>query len=199
MPFFGKLPRGKGQIYFGTGYNKWGMTNAVAAALGISADILGGQVPWADTIHHRITSPSGALSAVALNAGVAARLASDWGKVTTEGRKFDGLKRGAGGSAAPASEGAVPTPPVPAGSAAAAVPAEGQGKVYREGNRPVAVSTVAGTTCRLSAVCTHMGGILHWNDNEQSWDCPLHGSRFTNQGKLLEGPATRDLPEAPPA
>ncbi|TQJ39655.1 glycine/D-amino acid oxidase-like deaminating enzyme [Arthrobacter sp. SLBN-112] len=197
MPFFGKLPRGKGQIYFGTGYNKWGMTNAVAAALGISADILGGQVPWADTIHHRITSPAGALSAVALNAGVAARLASGWGKVTTEGRKIDGLKRGAGGSAVPASEGAVPTPPVPAGSAAAAVPAEGQGKVYREGNRPVAVSTVAGTTCRLSAVCTHMGGILHWNDNEQSWDCPLHGSRFTNQGKLLEGPATRDLPEAP--
>ncbi|GGH98260.1 FAD-dependent oxidoreductase [Arthrobacter liuii] len=199
MPFFGKLPRGKGQIYFGTGYNKWGMTNAVAAALGISADILGGQVPWADTIHHRITSPAGALSAVALNAGVAARLASDWGKVTAEGRKFDGRKRGTDQppvpvAAGPAAEqgGAVPAAPVPA----APVPAEGQGKVYREGNRPVAVSTVGGSSCRLSAVCTHLGGILHWNDNEQTWDCPLHGSRFTNEGKLLEGPATKDLPTA---
>ena len=184
MPFFGKLPRGKGQIYFGTGYNKWGMTNAVAAALGISADILGGQVPWADTIHHRITSPSGALSAVALNAGVAARLASDWGKVSAEGRKIDGFKRGTDSSTAPVQ-------PAPA----AAVPPEGQGRVYREGNRPVAVSTVGGSTCRLSAVCTHLGGILHWNDNEMTWDCPLHGSRFSNEGTLLEGPATKDLPE----
>jgi len=54
-------------------------------ATGRSADILGGQVPWADTIHHRVTSPAGAFSAVALNAGVAARLASDWGKVAAEG------------------------------------------------------------------------------------------------------------------
>ena len=199
MPFFGKLPRGKGQIYFGTGYNKWGMTNAVAAALGISADILGGQVPWADTIHHRITSPAGAFSAVVLNAGVAARMATDWGKVVAEGRKIDGLKRGTHHSPAlgkPAPVQPAPGQPAPAQPAPAAPPAEGQGRVYREAGRPVAVSTVDGTTCRLSAVCTHLGGILHWNDNEMTWDCPLHGSRFTNEGKLLEGPATKDLPEA---
>ncbi|MBX7444140.1 MULTISPECIES: FAD-dependent oxidoreductase [unclassified Arthrobacter] len=184
MPFFGKLPRGKGHIYFGTGYNKWGMTNAVAAALDISADILGGQVPWANTIHHRVTSPAGAFSAVALNAGVAARLATDWGKVTAEGRRFDGGKGRAGRA------------PAPAEASSAPAPAEGQGKVHRKGNRPVAVSTVDGTTCRLSAVCTHLGGIVHWNDNEKTWDCPLHGSRFTNEGKLLEGPATKDLPTA---
>ena len=53
-----------------------------------------------------------------------------------------------------------------------------------------------GTTCTLSAVCTHLGGIVHWNDNEKSWDCPLHGSRFSRDGKLLEGPATRDLQPA---
>jgi Rieske Fe-S protein len=176
MPFFGKFPRGKGHIYLGTGYSKWGMTNAVAAAVGISADILGGNVPWADTIHHRVTSPSGALSAVALNAGVAAKLATGWGQVAAEGLRKDKAE------------------PVPA--AAPVVPAEGEGKVYREGPKPVAVSTVAGTTCKLSAVCTHLGGILHWNDSELTWDCPLHGSRFTNEGKLLEGPATKDLPAA---
>jgi len=38
-----------------------------------------------------------------------------------------------------------------------------------------------------------LGGILHWNDAEQSWDCPLHGSRYSASGKLLEGPATHNL------
>ena len=171
MPFFGTLPRGRGRILFGTGYNKWGMTNAVAAALGISADILGGQLPWADTIHHRVTSPSGAFSAVKLNAQVAAKLATGWGKVAAEERK-------------------APRPP------ATAAPADGEGKVYRDGARPMAVSTVAGTTCRLSAVCTHLGGIVHWNDSELTWDCPLHGSRFSSDGQLLEGPATKNLPRA---
>jgi glycine/D-amino acid oxidase-like deaminating enzyme/nitrite reductase/ring-hydroxylating ferredoxin subunit len=176
MPFFGKFPRGKGHIYFGTGYNKWGMTNAVAAAVGISADILGGNVPWANTIHHRVTSPSGAFSAVALNAGVAAKLATGWGQVAAEGLRKDGKE------------------PVPA--QAPVVPPEGEGRVYREGSKPVAISTVDGTTCKLSAVCTHLGGILHWNDSERSWDCPLHGSRFDSDGKRLEGPATKDLPAA---
>ena len=178
MPFFGRFPRGKGRIYFGTGYNKWGMTNAVAAALGISSDILGGQLPWANTIHRRVTSPSGALSAVVLNGGVAAKLAAGWGKVAADGLRKDG-------------PGQAKDKPAPA-----PVPAEGQGAVHREGTKPVAVSTVDGTVCKLSAVCTHLGGIVHWNDNERTWDCPLHGSRFTSDGKLLEGPATSDLPRA---
>ncbi len=163
MPFFGKLPRGRGRILFGTGYNKWGMTNAVAVALGISADILGGQLPWADTIHHRVTSPAGAFSAVALNAKVAANLATGWGKLASDG-----------------------TPPF--GTPLQAPLPDGAGKVYRDGARPVAVSTVGGTTCRLSAVCTHLGGIVHWNDSELTWDCPLHGSRFSSDGAAPRGP-----------
>lgn len=41
--------------------------------------------------------------------------------------------------------------------------------------------------------CTHMGGTLHWNDAERTWDCPLHGSRFAEDGTVLEGPARRPL------
>ena len=162
MPIFGKLPRGGGRIYAATGYNKWGLTNSVAAALGISSEILGGDVPWARTIQHHTASPKGIGQAVALNADVAKTIAASYAKARLEGPTE------------------VRTPP------------EGTGVVIMK-DRPVAVSTVEGTTCRLSAVCTHLGGIVSWNDAEKSWDCPLHGSRFAADGSVLEGPATKDL------
>lgn len=41
--------------------------------------------------------------------------------------------------------------------------------------------------------CPHMGCALRWNPQERSWDCPCHGSRFTEEGKLLDNPSTGDL------
>lgn len=72
-------------------------------------------------------------------------------------------------------------------------PAEGEGVVGRDGARILACSTVDGQTRRVSAHCTHLGAVLGWNDAERTWDCPLHGSRFTPDGAVLEGPATRPL------
>ena len=43
--------------------------------------------------------------------------------------------------------------------------------------------------------CPHLGCALKWNAQEHSWDCPCHGSRFSEDGKLLDNPATGDLPE----
>ncbi len=45
----------------------------------------------------------------------------------------------------------------------------------------------------VSAVCTHMQGIVNWNNAEKTWDCPCHGSRFTSNGSVIEGPAVTDL------
>lgn len=41
--------------------------------------------------------------------------------------------------------------------------------------------------------CPHLGCALKWNAPEHSWDCPCHGSRFTDTGKLLDNPATDEL------
>lgn len=51
---------------------------------------------------------------------------------------------------------------------------------------------------RACGVCPHMGGLLRWNDAEETWDCPLHGSRFSPDGSVLEGPAERPA-RVPPA
>lgn len=41
--------------------------------------------------------------------------------------------------------------------------------------------------------CPHMGCALKWNPDEHTWDCPCHGSRFTEDGQVIENPATDDL------
>ena len=40
--------------------------------------------------------------------------------------------------------------------------------------------------------CSHLGCALKWNAQEETWDCPCHGSRFAADGRLLDGPAQRD-------
>lgn len=40
--------------------------------------------------------------------------------------------------------------------------------------------------------CPHMGCALKYNPQERSWDCPCHGSRFEEDGRLITGPATDD-------
>jgi Rieske Fe-S protein len=76
-------------------------------------------------------------------------------------------------------------------------PAEGEGIVGRRRGLPVGVSRVGGQRCSVVALCSHLGGTLAWNDAEQSWDCPLHGSRFDRDGRVLEGPATKPLLSGP--
>lgn len=70
----------------------------------------------------------------------------------------------------------------------------GTGRVLRRGTSKVAVyCDPDGVRHECSAVCTHLGCIVNWNTVESSWDCPCHGSRFDPFGKVLTGPANKDL------
>jgi glycine/D-amino acid oxidase-like deaminating enzyme/nitrite reductase/ring-hydroxylating ferredoxin subunit len=56
--------------------------------------------------------------------------------------------------------------------------------VYRDAN---------GNVNSFSAVCPHMGCVVQWNPAEKSFDCPCHGSRFTKEGEVVNGPASKNL------
>jgi glycine/D-amino acid oxidase-like deaminating enzyme/nitrite reductase/ring-hydroxylating ferredoxin subunit len=134
VPFVGLMPRGLGRIYAATGFDKWGMTNGVAAGRAISGRILGTQPAWAKPMGRRLFGPSATAHLAEINAKVG---------VAAAGSVVERIRR----------------------------------------DRP----------CEVVGVCTHLGGLLHWNDAEDSWDCPLHGSRFGADGRVLEGPATKPL------
>lgn len=73
----------------------------------------------------------------------------------------------------------------------------GEGCIIRRGLTKVAAyRDEDGVLHERSAVCTHLGCAVSWNSTEKSWDCPCHGSRFDYMGRVINGPARRDLSEA---
>ena len=77
---------------------------------------------------------------------------------------------------------------------------KGRGMVVQRGTKKVARSiTRDGFVHECSAICTHLNGQVQWNEAEQTWDCPCHGSRFTPDGEIIIGPATEPLENLLPA
>ncbi|MCU1439855.1 MAG: FAD-dependent oxidoreductase [Rhodoglobus sp.] len=72
VPFVGYLPRGRHRVLLATGYEKWGMTNSVAAAHTMVADVLGDHAPWQRALRRRVTTPR------AFATGVGENLAVGW-------------------------------------------------------------------------------------------------------------------------
>jgi glycine/D-amino acid oxidase-like deaminating enzyme/nitrite reductase/ring-hydroxylating ferredoxin subunit len=70
----------------------------------------------------------------------------------------------------------------------------GRGAILeRHGKTIAAYRDDTGGVTELSAVCTHMGCFVEWNDAERTWDCPCHGSRFEPDGSVISGPAEKSL------
>ncbi|WP_353988163.1 FAD-dependent oxidoreductase [Ruicaihuangia caeni] len=162
-PYVGRATPGDERIYVATGFNKWGMANSVAAALTLSARLSGAAAP--DWATALYDRPT-----TLPDAAEAVRVNATVGGNLAKEWAMTLFK-----------------------AAPDAALAEGEGRVFGEGLHPRGRSVVDGVATEVSAVCTHLGGILSWNDAECTWDCPLHGSRFAADGSRLEGPAVKDL------
>ena len=162
IPYAGRSPLRR-RTWVATGYRKWGLSNATAAAMVLAASINGEDHPWQalfDT--SRIGGGRAVARAARVNLKVGGHFVVDWlGRL--HARPLDSLEAG---------EGAV----VRHGSRVFGA--------YRDD---------AGVDHCVSLTCTHLGCTLRWNAAETSWDCPCHGSRFDHDGVVLEGPAVRDL------
>jgi glycine/D-amino acid oxidase-like deaminating enzyme/nitrite reductase/ring-hydroxylating ferredoxin subunit len=76
----------------------------------------------------------------------------------------------------------------------ASIPVD-EGKIVElEGKKVGAYRDKANALHVVSAECSHLKCIIKWNNTEKSWDCPCHGSRYTYDGKVINGPANADLP-----
>ena len=70
------------------------------------------------------------------------------------------------------------------------------GAVMRDGlSRTAVFRDRQGDLQKNSAICPHLGCIVHWNGAENTWDCPCHGSRFDPLGQVICGPANQPLAE----
>lgn len=62
-----------------------------------------------------------------------------------------------------------------------------------DGKTVAAFKDEQGQVHAVSAVCTHLGCVVGWNETDRTWDCPCHGSRFELNGDVIHGPATKPL------
>ena len=72
----------------------------------------------------------------------------------------------------------------------------GTGAVVSVNAKPVlVVNTTAGGLKAFSAICTHLGCVVSWDDKKNIIHCPCHDGFFNpSTGEVVSGPPPRGLP-----
>jgi glycine/D-amino acid oxidase-like deaminating enzyme/nitrite reductase/ring-hydroxylating ferredoxin subunit len=168
LPYIG-LNAASAHVYVATGYSGNGITFGTLAGTIVADLILGHENPYAALYSAtRVTPVASATKYVTENALFPAHLVRDrLTNADAEERPIEALAPGDG-----------------------AVFAGDKGKVAVCRDRSGALHCV-------SAVCTHLACDVAWNSAEQTWDCPCHGSRFSPEGTVINGPAVTALAAKP--
>jgi glycine/D-amino acid oxidase-like deaminating enzyme/nitrite reductase/ring-hydroxylating ferredoxin subunit len=165
VPYIGPIGPNSTRVFVATGFGGWGMTNGTVAGMMLSDLILGKENPWVDVFSPQRFKP------------------------------ISSAKQLVGEGLDTAKELVATVLPKP-GTEEIKSLSSGEGKVVSINHEQVAVSRdTNGDLHAVAAKCTHMGCAVSWNNGEQSWDCPCHGSRFDSNGKVLHGPAVTNLEE----
>ncbi len=157
LPYVGNITSRTPDIYVATGFQKWGMTNSLAASMIIRDLISLNDSPWKEIYSpSRSTTASSIVNFITQNANVAKNYVA--GKI----------------------EPALENVEIEKGQAAV---------VNVDGQKMGAFKDDQGRIHMVDITCPHVGCELEFNTAERSWDCPCHGSRFTYEGDIIEGPA----------
>jgi glycine/D-amino acid oxidase-like deaminating enzyme/nitrite reductase/ring-hydroxylating ferredoxin subunit len=167
VPYIGPVNVRSRRVHVATGFKKWGMTAGTAAGMLISDAIMGRANAWAPLFSSTRVKPL-AEAPRFLSENARVGVRFFADRLLAPGqRDIDDLRQG---------EGAI---------------------VSCTGEKVAGYRDEAGRLHAVSARCTHLGCQVVWNGAENSWDCPCHGSRFTPDGDILNGPATTPLQRRP--
>lgn len=162
VPYIGEYAASTRDIYVATGFNKWGMTSSMAAAMLLSDVITGAENKNAGVFSpQRFNIPASAENFVTDAGQIISGLATSIFKVPDD-KLID-------------------------------IPNNSGGIIEHEGEKIGVYKDENGRAYMVSTKCTHLGCQLEWNQDELSWDCPCHGSRFDYKGNVIDNPAVKNL------
>ena len=163
VPYIGNLPGHPGNIFVATGYCGNGITYSQVAAIVLRDMILEQENPYIEIFNPNRLKPV---------AGFSSFIKHNVDVVKQfVGKWFDKEKLEEFVELAP-----------------------GEGKVVKyEGEKIALYKDEHGELHAVDPICTHLKCQVSWNNAEKSWDCACHGSRFSYDGKVLTGPADREL------
>jgi glycine/D-amino acid oxidase-like deaminating enzyme/nitrite reductase/ring-hydroxylating ferredoxin subunit len=164
VPYIGRMIPGYGRLHVATGFKKWGMAHSAVAAMLLCDEITGRLNAWSGLFKATRLHPLASAKGLAVHN-------LDVGLRFTVDRLLT-----------------LRPPP-----AHALAPGEA-GLRELDGEKVAAYRDQHGRLHAVSGRCTHLGCLVAWNAAERTWDCPCHGSRYTYDGQVIQGPAVKNLP-----
>jgi len=163
LPYIGHLPFGSGNIYVATGFSGNGITYGIVSSLVLKDIILNEKNEYTELFNPNRIKP---IAGFAKFVKENLDVAKELIEKILPSEKLEEL----------------------------AGVANGEGKVVKyEGENIALFKDNNGTLHAINPTCTHLKCTVSWNLAEQTWDCPWHGARYDWEGKVLTGPASKDL------